>query len=313
MGLPVTVYKSTDVGAPVGNVSRPSDWLSILKACLVNGYGDKQPLGWTLEFENTGAYAAVFRNNTVVGSGGYFQIASANGSDGTSVDIDITCAKIATAVNTFIDKVVLRRLDINSGRTSGWVVIGTSRGFWMIQPSSELTASTSTGYSGGCWSVFIGDIESFDPNDMSPFCIVSGTPGAGDDTSVSYTGNLGSSSQAYMQTGCANGSAGIVEYTFDSNVVGLSRTTDINPSAIPSNAPMHLTAVVPSLGGKYFTSSTEARPIVRGVIPGFYWSSFVGGRDMTEFYHTFGEHGFRLIQGYLTPFMWIKYTGEWYA
>ncbi|UXM80718.1 hypothetical protein N7V09_12505 [Shewanella seohaensis] len=31
MGLPVTVYRSTDQGAPVGTAANPLDWITILK------------------------------------------------------------------------------------------------------------------------------------------------------------------------------------------------------------------------------------------------------------------------------------------
>ena len=49
--VPVTVYRASDNGAPklkaeVGSLK------TLLKACLVNGYGDKAPLGWQMTDES---------------------------------------------------------------------------------------------------------------------------------------------------------------------------------------------------------------------------------------------------------------------
>jgi hypothetical protein len=313
MGLPVTIYKSTDAGAPVTTITKPSDWITVLKKCLVEGYGTKAPLGWTLEFENTSTYAAVFRNDPLVGSGGYLQVNSSTGSNGTDVDIDLHVAKAMSGINSFTDKILMRRLDVYSSRTSGWVVIGTSRGFWMIQPSSEITASTSVGYSSGCWSVFVGDMESFDANDMSPFTLVHGVAGTGDGTVIGYQNNIGSTTGIHAIMRTPDGSAGVYNYYFNLNGTEIRTSADVNPSGVPFAAPMHLSAVVPPFNGVYTNNTSEAVPVVRGSIPGLYFSSLVGGRSLTQFYHVFGDDTYRIIQGYWTPAFWIKTTGEWYV
>lgn len=47
---PVTLYQSTDTDAPqLANAQ--GSLKTLLKACLVTGYGDKQPLGWAMPFE----------------------------------------------------------------------------------------------------------------------------------------------------------------------------------------------------------------------------------------------------------------------
>ena len=45
--VPVTVYRSTDEGAPQLSAAAGS-LKTVLKACLTNGYGTKQPLGWEM-------------------------------------------------------------------------------------------------------------------------------------------------------------------------------------------------------------------------------------------------------------------------
>lgn len=49
--VPVKVYLSTDKDAPKLDRT-PNCVATILKACLVTGYGDKQPAGWSLAFED---------------------------------------------------------------------------------------------------------------------------------------------------------------------------------------------------------------------------------------------------------------------
>ena len=83
MGLPVTVYRYTDPGAPQVNNGTPSEWINVLKKVLVEGYGTKVGLGWTVEFENAAAFKIAFRNKVADGgSGGYVQFSS-NGAVNT--------------------------------------------------------------------------------------------------------------------------------------------------------------------------------------------------------------------------------------
>lgn len=56
---PVTLYQSTDTDAPqLANAQ--GSLKTLLKACLVTGYGDKQPLGWAMPFEEDNK--AVFKS-----------------------------------------------------------------------------------------------------------------------------------------------------------------------------------------------------------------------------------------------------------
>ena len=57
--VPVTVYRSTDEGAPQLSAAAGS-LKTVLKACLTNGYGTKQPLGWEMQYED--GHAACWRS-----------------------------------------------------------------------------------------------------------------------------------------------------------------------------------------------------------------------------------------------------------
>lgn len=48
--IPVKVYLSTDENAPIVHSDKSNEVLSMLRACLVDGYGDKPSLGWEIPF-----------------------------------------------------------------------------------------------------------------------------------------------------------------------------------------------------------------------------------------------------------------------
>lgn len=57
--MAVTIYRSTDAGAPAlpanANYVGASFYMDIIKKCLVDGYGSKAGAGWTLVYEDTTA------------------------------------------------------------------------------------------------------------------------------------------------------------------------------------------------------------------------------------------------------------------
>ena len=72
MGVPI-VYKSTDGNAPVLAGVRTS-LVDIFTKCLVTGYGDKAPAGWTRPYVNAELTRASFRNNPATGTGFYLMV-----------------------------------------------------------------------------------------------------------------------------------------------------------------------------------------------------------------------------------------------
>lgn len=67
----VTLYSSTDTNAPVLNGNAGS-LITVLTACLVNGYGSKAGAGWTLLGVNSGGTSALYKMGS--GSGYTMQI-----------------------------------------------------------------------------------------------------------------------------------------------------------------------------------------------------------------------------------------------
>lgn len=311
MGLPVKIFKSTDQGAPVIKIGKPSEMITVLKKCLVEGYGDKSPLGWTLAFEDASKFAAVFRNDNAIGSGGYFQINGTGYSNANDNSVRIHVAKLINGIDVFIEKLTMRQVGILKEAVTGWCLVGTSRGFWFFTESVNTTAGfNADGYANGSWYIFIGDIDHFDPNDAAPFTIVHGVNTVNEWTNTYFDYNIGSSQYIGSPMFAANGESTKSNYFI--NYGNLLSNSDVNVSIIPSGSPIHFNQVIPILNGSFNNVESESSPIVRGQIPGFYQSSSIGGRTMTQYYHDLGGDTYRLVRGRYTPFLWIKVSGEWY-
>lgn len=307
MGLPVTVYRHTDVGAPP-LATRTSEWIDILKACLVTGYGSKSPLGWSLEFE--GAYSAAFKNKTSDGgSGCFFRFSDYNGANSVSGYADINIAKDMSSIDTFTDRLQLRRIRFssNSYYVSGWTIIGTSRGFWLIQESGATNADLNTTQGSWSFNFFVGDLESFIPNDTAPFGIVSALSTTGDSTTTSQGTQIGSGNSIYITLFAADGGNSKIEYSYSyNNKATTSDGGDISSTNVPVvlNPPMLF-----SLSG----NGSPSFNLCRGLIPGLFELQHVGCRyTLAPIVKLFNGNNYQALRGYYTPVFWVKLSGEWY-
>lgn len=130
------IFSSTDEGAPVLGATVPGSLVNLLLACLVNGYGDKDPLGWTMPFSNAGANTAVFRNNPYTGSGCLLRVQdnAQAGTNGYWLQMYASMSSVDTGVD------VMPKLTPSSGMKHGsgtgtpavWYLIGDDRGFYFV-------------------------------------------------------------------------------------------------------------------------------------------------------------------------------------
>lgn len=307
MGLPVTVYRSTDAGAPQLVTGKPSSWINILKKVLVEGYGDKSPLGWTVEFEDTGTRSIVFRNSlTNGGSGCYVKFYSVGGSDNNYTTLGIKVAQSFTDINTFIKGLGARGLNPHSNYNN-WVIIGTSRGFYISTLStSDLMGITNINRE-TCQCYFVGDIQSSIANDSSPFTIVSTTTTNGDNTDSRGITYIDANLCADFNN--TDGSTGRTLYQFSrSNFYQFSATPTGNAETLGLN---HFMSPVIVYGVTSQSASITA-PYMRGTVPGLYISTFAGYRTESWPYEITQDNvKWILLKSYHSPQMWIN-TGYWY-
>lgn len=313
MGLPVTVYRYTDAGAPQITSGTPSEWVNVLKKVLVEGYGSKAPLGWTLEFENAGARKVAFRNSlTDSGTGGYFQFWSSDGSDTAGRVCYIKNAGSMSSLDTFTKPGWTRAFPLStSGK--GWEIIGTSRGFFLIQHRTvaPMVMNSSTNAQQLC--CFIGDIESFIPNDIGIFVIVTGNPSNSDNTSTSVSNiNIASCAPSmWCKMFAADGSD---TYGYYSATPFVENSTS---NAFISNAEVSgfqhiLLPMIFTLPVNTANNDSTVLPTSKGKCPGLLKSSFAGySNDVWPVTANINGINHVLLRGYNAPSYWVS-TGDWY-
>jgi hypothetical protein len=317
MGLPVTVYRWDDVGAPqLSSNPKPSEFIAVLKACLVDGYGTKQPLGWLLRFEDTETYKIVFSNDTTLGaSGGSVQYWSENGTDVAGKMLRIKTASSITAIDSFIQPSYLSTHTHNIN-VNQWVIIGTSAGFYVFPHVSINDLNyVSTAYVEGIY--FIGDIDSYFPNDMGRFSLCIGTSGA-DRTYVNFTHSLGySASVTHCKLYGVDGNDTAFDYrsdagTFETAANGSNATFEsqgLTPAFLPVMLMCTTSTGLDPSGVR--TLYSNANPLFRGVIPGLYVAQMSGYGNVSWPYEmTIDGVRYQLLRGYHNQ-IWLN-IDEWY-
>jgi len=163
MGLPVTVYRWDDVGAPQLVNGTQSEFLDIFDKCLVNGYGTKLPLGWTTAF--TSATARIYRNATTDGGVGGCVKMERIGTNAPYNSLRVTGCANATSITALTNKGFYFTL-YNEPTITKWILIGTKLGFYFFTGTDASVAQGGTLYTP---SMFVGQFDSMYPNDIHCF------------------------------------------------------------------------------------------------------------------------------------------------
>ncbi|WP_137225397.1 hypothetical protein [Shewanella sp. MEBiC00475] len=132
MGLPVTVYKSTDVGSPQVASGKPSEILNVLQKCLVDGYGSKASLGWLLLDRDDSLNRIAFKNDVSKGaSGNCFIVKSYNGTDANNNSLWLQSAKSFISLDS-LDGLGYMNTMTPPPSTTVWTLIGTEHAFILL-------------------------------------------------------------------------------------------------------------------------------------------------------------------------------------
>ncbi|RPA32610.1 hypothetical protein [Shewanella frigidimarina] len=320
MGLPVTVYRSTDVGAPNHNGS-VGTLLNVLKKCLVSGYGDKPGLGWALDFsdEINGKY--IYRNNVSDGgSGGVVQFsAESNDLTTTSGKSLITkCASDASGIDALIRaSYSLGRPCYNTGLS--WQVVGTSRGFYLtlnttLNSNMKVTDSRQ-------WTIFIGDIISYWANDASTFTLIHGQTNLTSDlitTSANYCIGFSSTLFCSLYDTDGNGVANNYTSVLPQWIYYTSNATYNNFDPELANLQINMTPAVlyntsPTLIDRdgVYRMRSAITPSIRGQVSGLHISPMGCLDDGTVPSDIeISSVGFTRVRGNQAANLWIN-TTEW--
>lgn len=160
------LFTSEDAGAPVLNNTLGSV-IAVLTACLVNGYGSKEPLGWTMPFFSSGANVAVYKNNPYTGSGCYLRVQD-NGQESGYATLGSYWLRMYASMSSIdigVDPIPLGNQSISikytgSVNLSKWRLIGDDRGFYFIIFPYNVTPFT---YKDLSYVFYAGDVISLIP------------------------------------------------------------------------------------------------------------------------------------------------------
>lgn len=146
--IPV-VYKSTDSNAPVLSGTKGS-LINLLTKCLVEGYGDKAPAGWTREYANVALTIAAFRNNSTTGNGVFLRVDEATPA---ALQVYLQGFEVMTDENTgtgnFYDtatSTLITKSTTADATPRAWVLIASDKTLYLFVFSE---VSAFTGYPNG--------------------------------------------------------------------------------------------------------------------------------------------------------------------
>jgi len=168
----VTVYKSTDASAPQ-MTSAAGSLLTVLDACLVNGYGAKAAAGWAKTVIDAPTFQAVYTQGAGSGLAQkklYVKDGATTPGNATAWACDAcTVAAAPTLTNYFwgYDSAtigVIVKADQDNGLFSKWMVVATERWAYLFTKRS--------GWGTRGWQMtFFGDLDSPYPNDKGKFAV----------------------------------------------------------------------------------------------------------------------------------------------
>ncbi|GGP37291.1 hypothetical protein GCM10009347_01570 [Shewanella algicola] len=183
MGLPVTVYRWDDAGAPQITDRKPSEILNILRKCLVDGYGTKSPLGWSVVFDEPSQFKTVFRNDPTLGTGSCVSVSPRNGLNNAGVMLDFVPAVDFVDINTSYRRGYSAGVHSFLTSMTKWFVIGNATGFYIIVSDTSPVSGYDKRYDDLC---FVGDFNSVIPADAGKFIALNTTNTVGDDSYASH-------------------------------------------------------------------------------------------------------------------------------
>lgn len=175
MGAPI-VYRFDDDGAPALSGIDNTRLISVLKACLVDGYGSKPGAGWTMPYINGDGDTASFRNNPATGTGFYLNVRK------SSYKYDMWVAGYESMIDENTgslpfcpDTTALRIRCSNTADSTArpWVLIADDRLFYFVSFFTSTYANLGTNY--GYMAVLVfGDAIPWIESD-NYFCVLFAT------------------------------------------------------------------------------------------------------------------------------------------
>jgi hypothetical protein len=170
--MTVRIYRSTDAGAPSLSGTAGSA-ITLLDACLVNGYGSTSPAGWSKAYSGTNL--AAYRMSTVGSTGCYIRVDDTGTYDArivgykTMSDVNTGTGAFPTSVQ-FSGGLYLKKSTSADAVVRPWTLIADERFFYLFTNCNQTVYSQSDNQDGG---MYFGDLISYLNNDGYE-CIIIG-------------------------------------------------------------------------------------------------------------------------------------------
>lgn len=323
--MTITVYSSEDASAPAIAASAGS-LISLLDACLVNGYGSKAAAGWSKVY--TGTNVAVYRSPVQSPASydyPYLQVMDTSTTE-TQFRGYTTMSDATTGTDEFpliSDYPTPPR--VPKGTNHKWFVIAMEEGFYFwTQGSSSYTVNGTTQR-----AVFFGRFSSYLPEDRYPWILAGsfGSVTGGNDTFGGFVadGSTGGTSGHYFWRSYRGDYFNIgMKYGMGSTAGSSAPTCPMGPGCAkgfpnPISGGYEIMPVEMAEYAYYGQASAGSWP--RGIFPGMYISyASTPFKSFTVFDGT-GEYvGRKFIQlptaaSSITGYFWVDVTptGDWYA
>ncbi len=272
--MPVTVYRYDDVGAPTLSTPSAGSLISVLDACLVNGYGTKAPAGWTKPFSGTNL--AAYRQGG--GSRFYLHINDGTGTGKVRAVGYESMTDVSPGVNAFPTVAQMStgiQITLSytaAAETRAWMVFADEKRFYLwtgynLLATSALSVMAADGL--GQSMFFFGDIVSFKPSDAY-CCQIIGprlTDQSGEEFAGSSTINYGQSGHYIARNAAATAGSVNNSKTYDyrgGKSLGVIGHASGIPYPDPVSGSLNLSRILIGNG--------VAVPAIRGRLPGC-WAS----------------------------------------
>jgi len=319
MTQPVTTFKWDDPGAPQIVDGKPSEYMTVIKKALVDGYGSKVATGWIVVVDEifTTTPLLVLKNDTNLGgSGGFIVFDAVDDTAGTNVKVQSCQAYVDRDTRTNAGAYfVFNRNSSGISMLSEWMILATTTCFYFFA-NAEYSRSRNVNAFQNFNSIFFfaGDILSFYNNDPGRFITMSGAKNENNHAWSSMLNNKvpGTSASNITDIYALDGSA-----TFESHSINsvLGRKSRSNQVHIEEPSILFMCECFLQAGDSISNDiiNNINMPLIRAKIPGLYVSTEAGYHNnaMPYFKYINGASHFLVPSaGSATSMTWIN-TEQW--
>jgi hypothetical protein len=210
--MTVRVFQSTDNGAPVLGTTNDGSLITILRACLIDGYGSRTPQGWSMPFSDLPNKIACFQSV----SGDTLRVDDSLDYRWATVTAFKTMTDVNTGTEEYPNSVQLgtgreyrayKRYN-NSSAYTGWILISSDNWFYFYNIHNSVNNTTPSGF-------FFGEYKCLNPSFAENYLLTGVPQSVGSaSTSGSDDGLFHTSGQYYVRRNYQN-AENPVELTHD--------------------------------------------------------------------------------------------------